>query len=270
MFGSAQVFLNLSFFAILPVVLILWYVYKRDRLPEPPRVVFITFLLGIGVTFPLGILIIALEGFLETLNFGEEASHFFMAFIRAAYLEEAMKFFVIIFYCLHLDVFDEPMDALVYGVAASLGFAVIENWEYVLSAENIQVAKNIALIRSFTAIPLHALAGVFMGFFLMDAIFKKYNRKFYLFLSLFFPVCLHGLYDLILFSENISDYYIYILLIVFLIRAYFVFRKERNLQTRSIVKKTKAIPKTSDVVFVVIVTFSILFSVNYFLNFVMY
>ena len=110
MFGSGQNLLNLSFFAVLPVALILWYVYKRDKLPEPPRIVFITLLLGIGVTFPLGILIIALEGFLETLNFGEEASHFFMSFIRAAYLEETMKFFVIIFYCLHLDVFDEPMD----------------------------------------------------------------------------------------------------------------------------------------------------------------
>ena len=100
MFGSGQNLLNLSFFAVLPVALILWYVYKRDKLPEPPRIVFITLLLGIGVTFPLGILIIALEGFLETLNFGEEASHFFMSFIRAAYLEETMKFFVIIFYCL--------------------------------------------------------------------------------------------------------------------------------------------------------------------------
>ena len=270
MFGSSQNLLNLSFFAVLPVALILWYVYKRDKLPEPPRIVFITLLLGIGVTFPLGILIIAFEGFLETLNFGEEASHFFMSFIRAAYLEETMKFFVIIFYCLHLDVFDEPMDALVYGVAASLGFAVIENWEYVLGAESLRIAKDIALIRSFTAIPLHALAGVFMGFFLMNAIFQKQNRKFYLFLSLFFPVCLHGLYDLILFSENISDYYIYILLIVFLIRAYFVFRKERNLQTWSNIKKTKVIPKTSDVIFVVIITFTILFSVNYFFNFVMY
>ena len=181
-----------------------------------------------------------------------------------------MKFFVIIFYCLHLDVFDEPMDALVYGVAASLGFAVIENWEYVLGAESLEVAKNIAFIRSFTAIPLHALAGVFMGFFLMDAIFQKHNRKFYLFLSLFFPVCLHGLYDLILFSENISDYYIFILLIVFLIRAYFIFRKERNSQTWSNIKKTKVIPKTSDVIFVVTLTFVILFSVNYFFNFVMY
>tara|TARA_B100000767_G_C19721745_1_gene517578 strand:+ start:671 stop:1486 length:816 start_codon:yes stop_codon:yes gene_type:complete len=270
MFGSGQNLLNLSFFAILPVALILWYVYKRDKLPEPPRVVFITLLLGIGVTFPLGILIIALEGFLETLNFGVEANHFFISFIRAAYLEETMKFFVIIFYCLHLDVFDEPMDALVYGVAASLGFAAIENWEYVVFSESLEAGRYIALIRGFTAIPLHALAGVFMGFFLMNAIFQKNNRKFYLFLSLFFPVCLHGLYDLILFSENISDYYIFILLIVFLIRAHFVFRKERNLQTLSNIKKTKTIPKTSDVVFVVALTFVILFSVNYFFNFVMY
>ena len=270
MFGSGQNLLNLSFFAVLPVALILWYVYKRDKLPEPPRIVFITFLLGIGVTFPLGILIIALEGFLETLNFGEEASHFFMSFIRAAYLEETMKFFVIIFYCLHLDVFDEPMDALVYGVAASLGFAVIENWEYVLGAESLEIAKNIALIRSFTAIPLHALAGVFMGFFLMEAIFQKHNRKFYLFLSLFFPVCLHGLYDLILFSENISDYYIFILLIVFLIRAYFIFRKERNSQTWSNIKKTKVIPKTSDIIFVVTLTFIIRPSVNYAFPFIMH
>ena len=162
------------------------------------------------------------------------------------------------------------MDALVYGVAASLGFAVIENWEYVLGAESLEIAKNIALMRSFTAIPLHALAGVFMGFFLMEAIFQKHNRKFYLFLSLFFPVCLHGLYDLILFSENISDYYIFILLIVFLIRAYFIFRKERNSQTWSNIKKTKVIPKTSDIIFVVTLTFVILFSVNYFFNFVMY
>ena len=272
MFGSGQTFLNLSFYAILPVALILYYVYKKDKFPEPPRIVFITFLLGVGITFPLGILIIAVEGFAETLSLGLEGSNFFMSFIRAAFLEETMKFFVIIFYCLHLDVFDEPMDALVYGVAASLGFAVIENWEYVLGAskDGMQVAKDVALIRSFTAIPLHALAGVFMGFFLMDAIFQKHNRKFYLFLSLFFPVCLHGLYDLILFSGSISDYYIYILLIIFSIRAISIFRKERKLQDSSNIKKVKVIPKTSDVVFVVFVTFVMLFATNYFLDYILY
>jgi len=272
MFGSGQVFLNLSFYAIRPVLIIFYYVYKRDKFPEPPRVVLITFLLGVGTTFPLGILIIAVEGFAETLNLGIESSNFFMSFIRAAFLEEMMKFFVIVFYCLHLHHFDEPMDALVYGVAASLGFAVIENWEYVLGAskDGAEYAKDVALIRSFSAIPLHALAGVFMGFFLMDAVFQKHNRKFFLFLALFFPVCLHGFYDLILFSESISDYYIYILLAVFLIRAFFVFSNERKAQMINRNKKIKYLPKTSDIFFVVLVSFVILFVTNYFFDYVIY
>lgn len=272
MFGSGQIFLNLSFYAILPVALIFWYVYKRDKFPEPPRVVIITFLLGIGITFPLGILIFAVEGFAETLNLGIESSNFFMSFIRASFLEETMKFLVIIYYCLHLDNFDEPMDALVYGVAASLGFAVIENWEYVIGAtkDGVEFAKDVAFLRSFTAVPLHALAGVYMGFFLMDAIFKKENQKFYLFLAIFFPVCLHGLYDLILFSENISDYYIYILILVFLIRAVFIFRKERILQKEGNLKKAKYIPIHSDIFFVIFTTFLILFSVNYFIEKILY
>jgi len=272
MFGSGQIFLSLSFYAILPVLIIFYYVYKRNKFPEPPRIVLVTFLLGIGTTFPLGILIIAVEGFAESLNLGIESSNFFMSFIRAAFLEELMKFFVIIFYCLHLDHFEEPMDALVYGVAASLGFAVIENWEYVIGAskDGIEYAKDVALIRSFTAVPLHALAGVFMGFFLMDAIFQKHNRKFYLFLSLFFPVCLHGLYDLILFSEGISDYYIYILLVVFLIRAYFIFSKESKAQLINNNKKLKYLPRTSDIFFVVLVTSLILFVTNYFIDYAMY
>ena len=88
-------------------------------------------------------------------------------------------------------------------------------------------------------------------------------------MALFFPVCLHGLYDLILFSGSISDYYIFILLLVFLIRAFFVFREQRNLQAVG-EKNIKVIPKTSDIIFVVIVTFVILFSINYFFNYVIY
>ena len=109
-----------------------------------------------------------------------------------------------------------------------------------------------------------------MGFFLMDAVFQKHNRKFFLFLALFFPVCLHGLYDLILFSESISDYYIYILLVVFLIRAFFVFSNERKAQMINRNKKIKYLPKTSDIFFVVLVSFVILFATNYFFDYVIY
>jgi len=272
LFGSEQSVITLSLYAVLPAIIILFYVYKRDYFPEPPRIVFITLLLGAGISFPLMLLIPFFEGYLETLNFGVESNHFYMSFIRAAFLEETLKFLIIIYYCLYLDEFNEPMDALVYGVAASIGFAVFENWEYVISGSNVSLshAKDIALIRAFTAVPLHALAGVFMGFFLIEAIFEKQNKKLFLFLALFFPICLHGLYDLILFSENISDYYIYILLIVFLIRAIFVFKKEKAFQLTTISKKTKVIPNNSDIVFTIFLTFLILFTVNYFINFIMY
>jgi uncharacterized membrane protein SirB2 len=82
-------------------------------------------------------------------------------------------------------------------------------------------------------------------------------------------VCLHGLYNLILFSKNISDFYVYILLIIFLIRAIFIFKKERQTQTLEI-KRVKVIPKISDIIFVVSITLVLLFAANYFLDYVLY
>ena len=268
MFGSQQNIINISFYAILPAAIILYYVYKRDKFPEPPRVVLVTLFLGFGITFPLMLLIPFAEGILENLDWDIESNNFYMSFIRASFLEETMKFLILVYYCLHLDEFDEPMDALVYGVAASLGFAVFENWEYVMGAagESIGYAKDVAFARAFSAVPMHALAGVFMGFFLMDAVFEKANRKLNLFLALFFPVCLHGLYDLILFSNNISNWWIYILVGVFLVRGFFIFRKQRNLQSQKIRKKTKNIPINSEIFFVVISSLFILITVNYILN----
>ena len=272
MFGSEQTLINLSIYSILPAIVILFYVYKRDLFPEPPRIVFITILLGVGISFPIALLIPFFEGYLETLNVGVETSNFYMAFVRAAFLEETLKFLILIYYCLHLDEFNEPMDALVYGVAASIGFAVFENWEYVMigTKEGIETAKNIALLRAFTAMPMHALAGVFMGFFLIKSIFEKENRKLNLFLSLFYPICLHGLYDLILFSDSFSDYYIYILVLVFLVRAYFVFQNERNLQKTRVSKPLKVMPMNSQIVMTIFLSLFILMSANYFIDTILY
>ena len=77
MFGSEHNTIILSLYAILPAIIIFFYVYKRDYFPEPPRIVFITLLLGAGISFPLMILIPFFEGFLETLSFGIEANYLF-------------------------------------------------------------------------------------------------------------------------------------------------------------------------------------------------
>ena len=238
MFGSQSGVVQFSIYSILPIIIILFYIYKRDRFPEPPRMVFMTFLLGVSTIFPISLLIPAVEGFGENLQLYGEAEHFYFAFIRAAFLEELAKWIVLIFFCVKAKEFNEPMDALVYGVAVSLGFAAYENWEYVLNPiyldNDYQEAGVIAIIRSFSAIPLHALAGIFMGFFLIDTIFNKDNRKLNLFLSLFFPVCLHGFYNHLLMSPNFSYQWTLVLLIVMGIRAFYIFRKESKKQKKQL------------------------------------
>ena len=233
MFGSQTEIVNFSLYSLVPIIIIMLYVYHRDRFPEPPRAVLMTFLLGVATIFPISILIPLVEGFSENLYLRGESIYFYDAFIRAAFLEETAKWLVLILFCVKANEFDEPMDALVYGVAVSLGFAAFENWEYIIGPAyeaDYAMASEIAWGRAFSAVPLHALCGVYMGFFLINAIFNQNRKKLNLFLSLFFPICLHGLYNHLLMSPIISSVLIWPLLIIGITRAFFVFKKERQAQ----------------------------------------
>ena len=75
------------FVALLPVVLLISYVYKKDLYPEDKREVFITFLLGASIILFLDILIPAVEIFNNTF-FRGISNKAFMSFFRAATLEE--------------------------------------------------------------------------------------------------------------------------------------------------------------------------------------
>ena len=242
---------------------IVYFVYVSDKFPEPKSLCMKTFFVGIALCIP--------AAFLNTYFIWDQPNPYDYIYL-AGLTEESLKFLALYIFVKRQLEFNEPMDALVYSVAASIGFAVYENWEYVISGSEVSLkfAKDIALIRAFSAVPLHALTGVFMGFFLIEAIFDKINKKLFLFLALFFPICLHGLYNLILSSNNFSTYWIYILLIVFIIRAYFVFKKERNLQKFQNNRFSKTIPTHSDIIFSIFVSGFILFSFNYFVNFVLY
>ena len=261
-----------SIASLIPVLLILYYVYKRDYFPEPPRIVISTFLLGVASILPIQILIPIVEGIGEQMNLQGESYYFYLSFIRASFLEELFKWLILILYCTRLDEFDEPMDALVYGVSVSLGFAAFENFQYVSSyfiSDGAEVAKSILIHRSYTAILLHSLCGVFMGFYIREALFNKENYKLNLFLSLFYPVCLHGFYDEIIFSPAFSSYWIYILLGLLLIRAIYLFQKERKIQISNIIdssiEKQKSI-RHSEVLLMSFLTLTILiFSLKLFI-----
>lgn len=177
--------------AIAPSLLILWFFHARDVYREPGRVLWATFFLGV-LTIP-GVLL-AVWPIVVLTPIGEIGnpylSGFADAFGTAAIPEELFKFLVIYFYARRHPAFDEPMDGVVYGVAAGLGFATLENVLYVSGG-----GIGVAIMRAFTAVPGHAFAGAIMGYYIGQAQFRPLERGKLIALSLVVPIVLHGLYD---------------------------------------------------------------------------
>ncbi len=97
---------------------------------------------------------------------------------------------MIVWYARRHSAFDEPMDGLVYGVAASLGFATLENVLYVA-----QGGLGVAMLRAVTSIPAHATFGAIMGYYVGQAHFRRGRSRALLLKALLIPTLLHGVYD---------------------------------------------------------------------------
>jgi RsiW-degrading membrane proteinase PrsW (M82 family) len=256
-------------YAVFPVLIISYYLLKRSRFDQPVRVVIVTFFLGFGVAFPLQALNAFIDPFGELFHVTVNGKNFYESFLRAAFQEEAFKFLIIVYYCMHLREFKKPMDAIIFGVSASLGFAMIENWGYVINAlvgDGFSTAKEVAIIRALTAILLHMICGIMMGFYLIDYIFGE-GKKTYLILSLLFPVCLHGFYNFILKSDYMSYYWVIILVAAFLIRINFIFEKQKKIEIENNNSAfSKTWPSNSDIILTLFFSFTLLLIIYLILN----
>lgn len=175
--------------AVVPSLLLIWYFHKRDLFREPPRVLWATFGLGVAVTVPVVLVALPLTPLLEQLH-NPHAKGLAEAFLMAAIPEELFKFLVVRLYCARHREFDEPMDGIVYGAAASLGFASLENILYVS-----QGGLGVALMRAITAVPNHAFLGALMGYYVGQARFSPETARQSTRLALLVPILLHGIYD---------------------------------------------------------------------------
>ncbi len=181
---------------VTPSLLLLWYFHSRDVYPEPGRVVWTTFVLGVLTAIPVLLFAIPMETYLQHIEhpiaFGA-----YEAFVLASIPEETFKFAVLLWYVRRHSAFDEPMDGLVYGVAASLGFATLENVLYVA-----QGGLAVAILRAVTSLPAHATFGAIMGYYIGQSHFGRERRRMLLFKAWLIPVLLHGLYDTPLLSAG--------------------------------------------------------------------
>jgi RsiW-degrading membrane proteinase PrsW (M82 family) len=174
--------------AIAPGSFLLWHFYHADKYKrESMRL--------LGGTFLVGALFFLVAAMVESA-YSEPSSSAGIVAVFAYYLfgiglvEELAKFLTVRIFPYRSRHFDEPMDGIVFGVAAALGFATVENVLYVL-----QNGLGNGIIRAIVSVPGHAFWGAILGFYLGEA--KVRGRPRLALYGLAIAVFLHGLFDTI-------------------------------------------------------------------------
>ena len=243
---------------ILPPILLLFIIWKSDRFPEPGKFLVASFLLGVSIYLPLNLLIMITEDHLApllNLNYEEDpytaGEHAFMMFFRAAFLEEGIKFAILLFFCVRLSDLNEPMDAIVYGAAIGLGYAAMENIPY-LNTGDPDTAWTLQPVRDrYYPLVMHLGFGVVMGWLLSLNLFEErsmFKRRLMLMLSLLVPVIFHGTYN----YYGTHDVFT-ILTLIMVSGIIFFYRREQSRRITEEMDKAKV--ENMDVFYTYFVTF---------------
>lgn len=183
--------------ALAPAVILMMYVYFRDKYEkEPVGLILKGILLGGVIIFPVGAIENYIQGF--GAGFDKIPKAAYDGFLVAGATEEAFKFLMVFILIWRNRNFNEKFDGIVYAVSVSLGFAAVENLFYVFSNSSMQVG----MLRAFTAVPAHAVFGVVMGFYLGIARFSIRSKGKWLLLAFIVPWMLHGAYDFMIMSQH--------------------------------------------------------------------
>jgi len=173
--------------AVAPTIFLLWFFYNQDRYRhESKKLMAITFLLGALMTFPAAILELSAKSLFPEGNTLFAVFLFYL--LEVAVFEEGLKFFAVRIYAYNSKMFVEPMDGLILGVTAALGFATVENILYVL-----QFGLATAIVRAIISVPSHALYGAIIGFYLGEAKFRR--RPLLALRGLVAAIFLHAIFD---------------------------------------------------------------------------
>src|SRR6266849_8342069 len=188
--------------AVAPALMILWLVIAAAERPGPPAKVWTSFLLGAASISLLGI---ARAPFASILAAPENpwVAQALRSIFGVAAPEEIVKILVIVAVSTRRRAFAAPMDTVVYGAAAGLGFAAYENLAYL--EQHTDMWRSLAALRSVLTVPFQGALGIIAGAYLArgragtalgaNRHHRDWARISSWALALFAPVALHAAFD---------------------------------------------------------------------------
>ncbi len=174
----------------------LWYIRHLDKYePEPWTYIGAAFVAGVLVTVPVYFVEVVLD---QVSPFTGFMSTVYTSFVVAALTEETGKGIAAWAVSWRRSEFDEVMDGIVYFGVTHMGFAVAENLLYVFVGGDIYSGLLTAMVRTTTAVPMHVIVGMIMGYHLGVARFARTRREkaLHVLEGWLLPILLHGFYNL--------------------------------------------------------------------------
>ena len=188
--------LLVAILALLPAILITFlavkFLFKKSQLPA--QKVLIAFVLGVIIGLP----VYYFEQYIGGMD-GLDMSRFWhalgVAFAVIAIPEEIGKYLGLNL-SQKLNPIDEFLDLIVLSLAVAMGFAGLENMLY-----GHDHGWEVALFRSITAIPAHAIFALAMVYFLQPNRFEKLTTISKWIAGISLAVLLHTIYDFFIIQE---------------------------------------------------------------------
>ena len=168
---------EISFIAILPALLLCWYIYEKDRVEkEPIGLLSLLFLVGAACFVPAFFmergatplvdrlfashLTVTVEGLVQFDSAASQLGHAALfGFVVVSLVENVIKWLLLVLITRKSRHFNSLFDGLIYACFVSLGFAAAENVCYAWLN-----GWDTLLLRLATSLPCHLLIGVLMGY----------------------------------------------------------------------------------------------------------
>ncbi len=191
--------LSLFILGILPSLIWLIYFLEKDNDPEPKKMIFLVFVLGVIGAAVAASIQAPVRNFLQTDSVfsGENISGLIDSFVAIAFLEESVKLLAVLggVFLFKVGELDEPVDFMIYMITAGLGFAALENLLYFSMAKEMfpETLTELAFLRFGITTLFHAVSAGILGYFLAFSVRKMKKRI--IFQGLLVVTFFHALYN---------------------------------------------------------------------------
>ncbi|MGC9611068.1 MAG: PrsW family glutamic-type intramembrane protease [Minisyncoccia bacterium] len=201
-------FILITLFAFIPSIVWLIFFLKEDLHPEPKRLIVFVFCAGALASIPALVLQLVFQKFVA-----QPLDAFLLLILGIAIIEEIFKFFAAYLSVKNEAAFNEPVDAMIYAIAAALGFATIENLfvigdkMYYLTLGNIMASFSVLGFRFIGATLLHGLTSALAGYYW--ALGRKFGKnKRFISLGLAAASAVHFFFNFAVYKfENTNLFY---------------------------------------------------------------